>query len=70
MYDPQADKKEVKEEYGITLIDEILDQYDSIILAVAHNEFKELDWTQYSSSDTVIYDVKGTLDKKLISARL
>ena len=34
---------EVKEEYGITLIDEIKEKYDGILLAVSHNKFSMID---------------------------
>ena len=34
---------EVKDEYGINLIDEIKEKYDGILLAVAHNKFAEID---------------------------
>ena len=40
VYDYEADSGiEVKQEYGIHLIDEIKEKYDGILLAVAHNRF-------------------------------
>ena len=42
--------------------------YDAIILAVAHGEFKAVDMT--ASDDTVVFDIKGMLDKENIDARL
>ena len=38
-YDYEANPAEVKQEYGIHLLDEIKDKYEGILLAVAHNEF-------------------------------
>lgn len=72
VYDPWADPKEVFQEYGIELIkndiDNILSSYAAIILAVAHDEFKQL---RIKSSDRqVIFDVKGFLPKSCIDARL
>jgi len=69
VYDPWADHKEVKHEYGLDLISDFdlklknkeLPQYDAIVLAVAHNEFKTLDLTLLKNGKTVIYDVKGIL---------
>jgi UDP-N-acetyl-D-galactosamine dehydrogenase len=69
VYDPWADHKEVKHEYGLDLISDVdlklknkeLPQYDAIVLAVAHNEFKTLDLTLLKNGKTVIYDVKGIL---------
>ena len=42
-YDYEANPAEVKQEYGIHLIDEIKDKYEGILLAVAHNEFLKID---------------------------
>ena len=36
-YDYEADPAEVKEEYGIHLIDQITEKYDGILLAVSHH---------------------------------
>ena len=77
--DPWADKEEVKGEYDLELIEnEKLDMedYDGIILAVAHNEFKEIEKQiahSYINSSThlqVIYDIKGFFDKNLIDGSL
>ena len=38
-YDYEADPEEVKQEYGIHLIDQIKEKYDGILLAVSHNKF-------------------------------
>ena len=38
-------------------------QFDCIILAVAHTEFKDTDWTKYLHSQGFIYDIKGFLPK-------
>jgi UDP-N-acetyl-D-galactosamine dehydrogenase len=62
VYDPWADSKEVKAEYGIDLIDNSalnIQEYDSIILAVAHDEFKDLDIQ--TNDNQVVYDIKGIL---------
>lgn len=71
VYDPHADKHEVKEEYGIQLTNGISGPYDTIVLAVAHNEFLELDLHKLKNgNDTVIFDTKACLDRNLIDARL
>ena len=56
----------------------IVENYDGIILAVAHKEFKEIEdkIRQYKSTNTqitnnqVIYDIKGFFDKFLVDGRL
>jgi UDP-N-acetyl-D-galactosamine dehydrogenase len=70
VYDPLADAEEVKHEYGLTMIPKPNKKYNAIILAVSHNEFKQFDWSQYTGDATVVYDVKGFLDKSIITARL
>ena len=71
VYDPHADKSEVKEEYGIDLVETISDKYDAIILAVSHNEFLELDMRAIcGSSDSIIYDIKSFLERSIVDARL
>lgn len=70
VYDPQADAAEVHHEYGIHLQRSLEKTYHAIVLAVSHDEFKLLDWTKIANGKTVIYDVKGTLQKSLVTARL
>lgn len=70
VYDPQADSEEVKHEYGFPLIDRITKKYNAIILAVGHNEFKNLNWNDLRNHNTIIYDVKGFLEKGFATSRL
>jgi UDP-N-acetyl-D-galactosamine dehydrogenase len=72
VYDPWADPEEVQEEFGIELTNggdlPDLGSFSAIILAVAHEEFRELPIRK--SDDCVIYDVKGVLDKEVSGRRL
>ncbi len=70
VFDPQADKEEVKYEYDIDLIERPSSEYQAIILAVSHNDFNELEFNNLLSSPGIIYDVKGFLDKKIVDKRL
>ncbi len=72
IYDPWASKEHVKSEYDIDLIDEISDMsdYSAVILAVAHNQFKELDFNKIKGKGIVVYDVKSILPKELVDGRL
>jgi UDP-N-acetyl-D-galactosamine dehydrogenase len=70
IYDPHADAKDVKHEYALATIPSLSKKYDAIVLAVGHKEFLEINWKDLKHDKTVIYDVKGFLDKSLISARL
>lgn len=70
VYDPHADQEEVKHEYGLSLIPKLDTPYHAIVLAVSHEEFRNLPWHIIRTPKTVVYDVKGFLDQKLITARL
>lgn len=70
IYDPHADCDEVKHEYGLNTIEHPDKKYDAIVLAVSHNEFKDLDWSALRHDKTIVYDVKGFLDPSLVTARL
>lgn len=72
VFDPIADKNEVEEEYGISILQkiEIGEMYDAIILAVAHKEFYDLDLKSLKNSNTIIYDIKGFLKNEFVDYRL
>jgi len=64
VYDPWADKEEVKREYGIDLLESLDEKYDAIVLAVAHDEFSDLDVDSLKVDEkAVIYDIKSKLKK-------
>ena len=61
-----ANKEEVKQEYGLDLLNyssldsESISKYEVVILAVAHDEFKKI----YLKNDTqIVYDIKSVLDR-------
>lgn len=72
VYDPWAKPEDVLHEYGIEIITKLPDNklFDSLILAVAHNDFTTVNWRESVRPGGVIYDVKGCLDKEMADARL
>jgi UDP-N-acetyl-D-galactosamine dehydrogenase len=74
VYDPWANPDEVTAEYHINTLQhqhELAGAYDAIILAVAHHQFSTLDYVQLKRTpQSVIYDVKGMLDTRIIDGRL
>jgi UDP-N-acetyl-D-galactosamine dehydrogenase len=70
--DPWAEPEEVVHEYNIATLKHIPvgSKYDAIVLAVSHNEFKQLDITSYKADLNVIFDVKGLLDDNIVDGRL
>ena len=71
IYDPWADAAEVKHEYGLDIVESIEGKrYDSIIVAVSHNEFLTLDLNQYKNENAVVFDTKSFLDRNQVDGRL
>lgn len=72
VFDPWADKTNVKNVYNIDITNEMPDDgdYDAIILAVGHSEFTSLDLHSIIRPKSIIYDVKGILDRTMIDGRL
>ena len=71
IYDPWANQEEVYKEYGIKLEQELkLKDYKAVIVAVAHNEFLEIDYQAYKDRGAVIFDIKSFIDRKFADARL
>lgn len=72
IHDPWALEEEVQEEYGINLVSNYnMNEYDAILLAVAHEDFKNIDIaTLKQTRNPIIYDIKGLWDKNLVDARL
>jgi UDP-N-acetyl-D-glucosamine/UDP-N-acetyl-D-galactosamine dehydrogenase len=71
VFDPHAVSQEVKAEYGIDLVDQVEQKYDAIVLAVSHNEFKELDYGMLKyGKQAVIFDTKAFLPRDIVDGRL
>lgn len=70
VYDPWADKNEVRDEYKITLLEEIKEKYDVLIHAVSHLEFTKINFEKILNKEHIIFDVKSTLPKNTIDGRL
>tara|TARA_A100000164_G_scaffold102347_1_gene89620 strand:+ start:1405 stop:2673 length:1269 start_codon:yes stop_codon:yes gene_type:complete len=74
IYDPWIDKDQAYKEYNIKLISEPTKKnYDAIVLAVAHDEFKKLSESQirdYGKDKHVLYDIKYLLKANESDGRL
>ena len=67
IYDPKVDKELAERIYDIdvcTSEQELGEQeFDAIVLCVAHDEFRDFDFSRYGAAHTVVYDVKGFLPR-------
>lgn len=74
IYDPYVSADEVKKEYDITLINKPKDNtYDAIVLAVAHDDFRELsriNLNKYGRQNYVLFDAKYLLNTDDVDGRL
>ena len=70
--DPWADKQEVKTLFDIDLLrcEDLKLTYDTVILAVSHNEFLNLDFEALKNDNAVVFDVKSFLPTDKIDGRL
>ena len=71
IYDPWVDKANFYDEYNIDLIGELnFKLYNVIIIAVAHDQFKKIDYKKIKKNKSIIFDLKSTINKNLSDARL
>ena len=69
IHDPLANPAQVKREYDLELTKDLnLEDYQVILLAVAHDKFKDL--TIQTGPNKVIYDLKGILPREAVDKRL
>lgn len=72
--DPWAEPAEVWKEYKIKTVknfNELQGKFDAIVLAVAHNQFIELNFESLKQNPfSVLFDIKGVLDKNIVDGRL
>jgi UDP-N-acetyl-D-galactosamine dehydrogenase len=62
--DPHASPNEVAHEYGLSMVDQVSTNYDAVIVAVKHEEYKDLDLSYFKSvmnGAPILYDLKGLL---------
>ena len=75
VYDPWADQAQVRHEYGIDILTSApaRGQYDGIVLAVAHAQFRDMGPDAihaWGKTDHVLYDIKSLLPPDRVDARL
>jgi UDP-N-acetyl-D-galactosamine dehydrogenase len=73
VYDPWANEKHVKSEYGVDLIKDakkLEKKYDAVVLAVSHKEFVGLNLNDFLLENHIKFDVKAVLPKHEVDSRL
>ncbi len=70
--DPYANSKELKYEYGFELTPEIANDYDAVLVAVSHDNYKNLDEVYFASitkKNGLVADLKGIYRNKITSRK-
>lgn len=74
IYDPWVSKEAAKHEYGMNITTDERDlergQYDAVIYCVKHDCFNDIEMSSLKKPDGIFYDVKGVLDREIITERL
>ena len=70
VYDPVANAAEVEREYKLQVVSSPVGDYDAVVLAVAHNEFKHINIKKMVKKNHVVFDVKCLLPKNICDERL
>lgn len=74
IYDPWVSKEAAKHEYGVEVSTDERDiergEYDAVIYCVKHDCFNSLGLDTLHKPNGVFYDVKGVLDRSIITERL
>jgi UDP-N-acetyl-D-glucosamine/UDP-N-acetyl-D-galactosamine dehydrogenase len=75
VYDPWANAAECMAEYGLPILSDApaAGQYDAIVVAVAHDQFRQMGGEgirALANGRAVVYDIKGILPKEAVDGRL
>jgi UDP-N-acetyl-D-galactosamine dehydrogenase len=71
IFDPWANPEEVMHEYNVVSQKEIPNEkFDSVVLAVSHKEFLNMELKNLLIENAVFYDVKGCIAEDFVDSRL
>ncbi len=73
IHDPHANPEEIVHEYQLKMSSEIGNDYDAVLVAVAHEEFKKTNISEYlamMNESPILFDLKGMYDKEEFSQSL
>ncbi len=72
IFDPWADPLEINHEYGLDSLNTLPEsaKFDAVVLAVSHDEFKNIDLNKITNQPSVIFDIKGLFPKEVVDSRL
>lgn len=74
VFDPWAAPEDVMREYGRESVKDAAEipekEYDAVVLAVAHRDFRDFDVRRCLKEKAVVFDIKGFLPRELVDGRL
>jgi UDP-N-acetyl-D-galactosamine dehydrogenase len=58
IYDPWANPEEVKQEYGLEIVNKLPEKkFDAVVVAVIHKEFEDIDYSSLLKENSVLYSL-------------
>lgn len=71
IFDPIANPDQVKQEYNLFTSQKMpIDEFDTIVLGVAHKEFLNMELNNFRKKLSVLYDIKGVLQRENVDGSL
>lgn len=74
IFDPWVNVVEVQQDFGVSILKKLDDRavsaYDAVILAVAHQDFLDINMSELRKPQSVLFDCKAVLDRTQVDARL
>jgi len=72
IYDPWASSHDVHKEYGVKIMDNLDENtnYKALIVAVAHDEFLNINYKSFRNRGSIIFDTKSFINRELADSRL
>lgn len=72
IYDPWASAEEVKHEYDVDILSQLdkTKEYQAVLLAVSHDEFKKFDFEKHYKAGAVVFDTKAVVERQWVDGRL
>jgi UDP-N-acetyl-D-glucosamine/UDP-N-acetyl-D-galactosamine dehydrogenase len=73
VHDPWVNQEEAEKEYGVSMVQDLKKQYDGIVFAVAHHQFREMSMAQIRGlckELSVLYDVKNIFPSASVDGSL
>jgi UDP-N-acetyl-D-galactosamine dehydrogenase len=70
VYDPWVNSMDVKQEFGVEMVESPTGKYDGVIIAVGHDVFTNMPFARWKKDGSVIFDTQNIVERELVDGRL